>query len=57
MNTARRTIEVETTDTVSEGFRQLRGFKRPVYIAGADTETTQAALDATEKTTLGVMDP
>lgn len=53
----RQAIEVETTDTVRDGLRQLRGFKRPVYIAGADKAATDAALEVTQGTTVGVMDP
>ena len=48
-------IEIETEDTVNDGLRQLRGFKKPVYIAGADAAATKAALDTTENTTVGVM--
>lgn len=40
-----------------DGLRQLQGFRKPVYIAGADAEATQAALDATKGTTVGVMNP
>ena len=57
VNSRSRAIEVETADTVRDGLRQLRGFKRPVYIAGADSEATKAALDAAKGTTVGVMDP
>ena len=53
----RRAIEVETTETARDGLRQLRGFRKPVYIAGADPEATEAALEATRNTTVGVMDP
>lgn len=35
IKTSLRAIEVETKDTVSDGLRQLRGFKKPVYIAGS----------------------
>ena len=55
--TPRRAIEVETVETVRDGFRQLQGFRKPVYVAGADAKATQAALDATKGTTVGVMDP
>ena len=55
VNTSRRAIEVETADTVSDGFRQLQGFNKPVYIAGADAEATKAALEAAKGTTVGVM--
>ena len=53
----RRAIEVETADTARDGLRQLRGFRKPVYIAGADVAATDAALAATRNTTVGVMDP
>lgn len=57
VNAPSRAIEVETADTARDGLRQLRGFKKPVYIAGADSEATKAALDAAKGTTVGVMDP
>lgn len=55
VNSRRRAIEVETAGTVSDGLRQLQGFRKPVYIAGANEEATRAALKATEGTTVGVM--
>lgn len=54
--TRRRAIEIETKDTVTDGLRQLRGFRRPVFIAGADAEAVKAALDTARGTTVGVMD-
>jgi len=56
VNTPRRAIEVETADTVRDGLRQLQGFRKPVYIAGADSKATRAALDTAKRTTDGVMD-
>ena len=53
--TPQQVIEVETADTVRDAFRQLRGFKKPAYIAGSDAEATKAALEATQGTTVGVM--
>ena len=53
----RRVIEVETEATVRDALRQLRGYRKPVYVAGADEKATRAALDAAEGTTVGVMDP
>ena len=53
----RRVIEVETAETVRDGLRQLQGYNKPVYIAGADERATRAALKATQGTTIGVMDP
>lgn len=57
VNSPKRAIEIETADTVSDGLRQLRGFAKPVYIAGADVEATKAALSVAQGTTVGVMDP
>lgn len=57
VNTGRRAIEVETAETARDGLRQLQGFRKPVYIAGADADATEAALQATEGTTVGVMNP
>ncbi len=52
----RATVEVETQGTVAEGLSQLKGHRGPVYIAGANKATVQEALEATEGTTVGVMD-
>ncbi len=49
-------IEVETENTVSDGFRQLQGHKKPVYIAGANKSAVEKALEATKGTSVGVMD-
>ena len=56
VNTSAQATEVETTNTVRDGLRQLRGFEKPVYIAGADADATRKALDATNGTTVGVRD-
>jgi hypothetical protein len=52
----KRAIEVESASTASEGLRQLQGHQKPVYIAGVDQKTVNAALEATRGTTVGVMD-
>jgi len=52
-----RVIEIETANTIRDGFRQLQGYKKPVYIAGADDRATREALRITRNTTIGVMDP
>ena len=57
IQTPRQVIEVETTDTIGDAARQLQGFNRPVYVAGADDAATQAALEHYDGTTIGVMDP
>ena len=49
-------IEVETENTVSDGFRQLQGHKKPVYIAGTNKKAVDKAIEATKGTTVGVMD-
>ena len=50
-----RVIEVETVLSVKEGPEKLRGYRMPVYIAGADAKATKAALDVARGTTIGVM--
>ena len=55
VNSRRRAIEIETADTVRDGFRQLQGFNKPVYVAGADIEATNVALESAKGTTVGVM--
>ncbi len=49
-------VEVETPESVSDGLRQLRGYQKPVYIAGTNEDAVKKALEATEGTTVGVMD-
>ena len=56
INTSSQATEVETARTVEDAKRQLRGFKKPVYIAGADAEATKKALESTKGTTIGVRD-
>lgn len=51
----RRIVEVETAETVGDGIRQLQGYKKPVYIAGADGTAVKTALKRTNGTTVGVM--
>jgi len=53
---SRAVVEVETAATVKDGLRQLQGFRRSVYIAGANQQAVNAALEATKGTTVGVMD-
>ncbi len=56
IKTSKIAIEVETENTVSDGFRQLQGHKKPVYIAGANKSTVEKAVEATKGTSVGVMD-
>ena len=55
--TPQKVTEVESASTVRDGLRQLKGFQKPVYIAGKDPAATKAALKATEGTTVGVRVP
>lgn len=55
--TPKAVIEVETAGTIKDGLRQLQGYRGPVYIAGADNAAVLAALEGTNGTTVGVMDP
>ncbi len=55
VKTSRIAVEVETITTVKDGMRQLQGHKGSVYLAGADSDSTKAALKVTEGTTVGVM--
>lgn len=57
INAPSRAVEVETAATVRDSLRQLRGFRKPVYVAGADQKATQEALEATQGSTVGVMNP
>jgi len=50
------TVEVETESTVSQALAQLQGYRGPVYIAGTNKKAVTEALQATENTTIGVMD-
>lgn len=52
----RANIEVETFETVSDAPSQLRGHRGPSYIAGTNKAAVEKAIEATEGTTIGVMD-
>ncbi len=49
-------VEVESDRTVSDAGRQLSGFTRPVYVAGANANATKKALERYKDSTIGVMD-
>lgn len=49
-------IEIETSGTIDDAKRQLKGFKKSVYIVGADADAQKKALEAMEGTTIGVRD-
>ena len=50
-------IEVETERTVPDAGRQLQGFQKSVYVAGATRKAALGALERFKTSTLGVMDP
>ena len=56
IQTDRVVIEVETPDSVGDASRQLRGHKKPVYVAGTNHKAVLLALEVTNGTTIGVMD-
>ena len=49
--------ETETVNTVADAARQLSGFKKPVYVQGADAATTKKAVERYGDTTIGVRNP
>ncbi len=55
IQSSRRVIEVETLETVGDAGRQLQGYNKPVFAAGADQAATKAALKKYTGTTIGVM--
>lgn len=55
INTKERAMEVESEGTIKDGFRQLQGFKKSVYIVGSTPKVTQKALELTKGKTVGVM--
>jgi len=57
IQSSRRAIEVETAKTVDDASRQLRGYRKPVYIAGTDDKAVKAALKKYKDTSIGVMRP
>ena len=54
--TQKLAIEVETETTVQSGMQQLQGHRKKVYIAGTNQATVKKTIEATEGTTIGVMD-
>jgi len=54
--TSQVAVEVEPPETMSDAMRQLRGYRKRVYIAGINQEAVEKALEITKGTTVGVMD-
>ena len=52
----RLAIEVETEATISDAGRQLRGYRKPVYVAPTTGKGVRRALEHYEGTSVGVMD-
>ncbi len=57
VQTSSQAIEVETESTIADAGRQLAGFRKPVYVAGASEKATKKALEHYKNSTIGVMDP
>jgi len=57
VQTKDQVTETETVDTVADAARQLSGFKKPVYVQGADPAATEKALERYGDTTIGVRNP
>lgn len=56
IQTSRVAVEVEPLESVSDGMRQLQGYRKSVYIAGTNQAAVDRALELTKGTTVGVMD-
>ena len=56
IQTSQVAVEVEPAESVSDAMRQLQGYRKRVYIAGTSQDAVEKALEATEGTTVGVMD-
>jgi len=54
IQSSHRAIEVESVNTIGGAARQLAGYQKPVYVAGADAEATKKALQYYKNTTIGV---
>lgn len=57
VQTENQVTETETVNTIADAARQLSGFKKPVYVQGADAAATQKAVERYGDTTIGVRDP
>jgi hypothetical protein len=53
----RRAIEIETPDTLGDAGRQLRGYKKPVYVVPTETKAVPDAVKRYKGTQIGVMNP
>lgn len=54
--TANQVVAITTGRNTQTAMRQLKGYRRRVYIAATDSKATKAALAATQGTTIGVID-
>ena len=54
VQTNAQVTETETVETIGDAARQLRGFKKSVYVQGADAAATKKALEHYSGTTIGV---
>ncbi len=56
VKTKRIAIKVVSAESIEDGMRELRGHRKPVYLAGTNKSAVNAALEAIKGTTVGVMD-
>lgn len=54
--TPKQVVAITTGRNTQTAMRQLKGYRRRVYIAATDSNATKAALAATKGTTIGVID-
>ena len=54
--TIQAAVQIEAPDAVKDGIRQLQGYQKRVYIAGTNKRAVEMALEASQDTTVGVMD-
>ncbi len=57
IQSSRRAIEVETPNTIGDAGRQLRGYKKPVYVIPTEQKAVPDAVEHYKNTTIGVMTP
>jgi len=56
VKSSKANAEVETPETVGQASGQLRGQRRPSFIAGTNQAAVDKTLEVTQGTAIGVMD-
>ena len=52
-----RAIEIESPNTIGDAARQLKGYKKPVYVVPTEPKAVPKAVKHYKNTTIGVMTP